>query len=225
MKLKFYVLILWGGLCALSHAHDFKCDVRFRDQGKSQELIVEMTTQRLSVKTMAVDDYSFYKSLMKNEACHSLYSSGSLPSDEFLNQRLAILRKKSEQGDPYTTYTLRLKASSCHQKDFPIGWIDLSKDLQGLEISLMIHPDHWRQGYGTEVVAVICKGFIPWIKENHKKWFHPDQKVDDIAKAYAWIRPMNRASQKIFANLGFNPRRIPYSLPSDEIIYEWEIQR
>jgi RimJ/RimL family protein N-acetyltransferase len=222
MRLKpLFFLFLWL-LSSVSLAQDFAVHVNFLDKINHKELQIEITTPRLIITTMGSDEGCFYKQLMQNENCFTSYSSGSLPCDDFIRNRLSDFSRQSLEGNPFSAYIVRLKPTKTQEVAPSIGWIDLSRHNHMVEISFMYHPSYWRQGYGREGAYAICKGFIPWLKDHHGELFDPNYKINEVSRLYAMIRPTNYASKKIFEALGFVRENVPFDFLSlnEEILYE-----
>ena len=142
---------------------------------------------KINLSKFAEEDFDYYFALVSNEEVMAQITERAIPMDEArLNfQKLLEQNEKYEGFGSYKVF---------NQKIFiGLGLLKLEEDsLDTAEIGYMILPEHWGEGYGTEIAkALILKAEKTGIK-----------------KLKAIIDPDNIPSRKILINQGFHSEKI-----------------
>jgi len=162
-------------------------------------LQVSVETDHLYIRSVNSTDIEDYVSLYGDADVMQKYGEGKPTPRETIENRIKnIWEKRWTNNDPYSGLAVFKKCED-GKREF-VGHVVLGHgDEPGVsEIACLFHKNHWRQGYGREVSALVAEFASATVKEGYQLDGKPLWKITGTA------RPDNLASVKILEKINLH---------------------
>ncbi|WMW79174.1 GNAT family N-acetyltransferase [Undibacterium cyanobacteriorum] len=142
-------------------------------------------TERLSLRTLSVEDAEFYLSLVNDASFIKNIRDKGIRTIEQAQQAITTGHQDIQEKLGFSLYLVERKSDQAK-----LGLCGLVKrdNLPGVDIGYAFLPDFWRQGFAEEA----CRGILDWAKNGL-----------NFKELYAIVSPSNLASANLLKKLGF----------------------
>jgi len=153
------------------------------------ESTVITTSQRLTVRTLTVDDAPFIADL--HSRTEVIVPLGMEPSRGVEEERDRVIRWADLFGDEHDVGVWGVQVGDGHLVGLVLfKTLRPQGDHDGYEVGWRLHPDAWGHGYATEAAAaVVARAF----------------ETSDLDVVYAVVRPTNTRSRAVADRLAMHP--------------------